>query len=309
MAHEVETPAAVATTSFGDRVADAVARKRSQLVVGLDPVPELLPVELRGDTHLGRSHTADACARFCRGLVDAVAPYAVGVKPQVAFFEALGADGVAALEAVCDYARSAGLLVIADAKRGDIGSTARAYAAAYLEPRGTAPPLADALTVNPYLGRDSVEPFLAACRREGAGVFCLVKTSNAGGGDVQDLVLSDGRRLWQQVAELVSEWGEELVGERGLSSVGAVVGATYPREVGEARRLLPRSVLLLPGIGAQGATPADVARAFTSGPASALVAVSRAVDYAYRAGGGDWRAAAGTAAARLARDVWAVSGW
>src|SRR5205807_932836 len=201
-------------------------------------------------------------ARFCRGIVDAVARYAVGVKPQLAFFEALGSDGIRALEDVCAYARSAGLLVIADGKRGDIGSTARAYASAFLEPRAALPPLADALTVNPYLGRDSIEPFLAACRRDGGGLFVLVKTSNAGGAEVQDLVLSDGRKVWQHVAELVREWGEELVGERGLSSVGAVVGATFPRVVADARRLLPQSVLMLPGIGATGAPTADVGREF-----------------------------------------------
>ena len=127
--------------------------------------------------------------------------------------------------------------------------------------------------------------------------------------EVQDLVLSDGRHVWHQVAELVAEWGEEFVGERGLSSVGAVVGATYPRAVGEARRLLPQSVLLLPGVGAQGATPADVARAFTSGPASALVSVSRDVIYAFRASGMDWRSAAAAEASRYAREVWSVSGW
>jgi orotidine-5'-phosphate decarboxylase len=309
MAQELEAVRPPATTSFADRLAEAVERKRSQLVVGLDPRPDLLPVELRGDAHLGRANAADACARFCRGLVDAVAPYVVAVKPQLAFFEALGADGAAALEDVCAYARTVGLLVVADAKRGDVGSTARAYAAAYVERRDDGPPLADAVTVNPYLGRDALEPFLLACRREHAGLFCLVKTSNAGGAEVQDLVLSDGRPLWQQVARLVHEWGEDLVGERGLSSVGAVVGATHPRAVGEARRLMPKAVLLLPGVGAQGATPADVARAFTSGPASALVTVSRSVIYAFRVDGADWRTAAGAEAARLQREVWSVSGW
>ena len=199
--------------------------------------------------------------------------------------------------------------MIADGKRGDIGSTARAYATAFLEPREDGTPLADALTVNAYLGHDSIEPFLQACRLHGAGIFCLVRTSNAGASDVQELTLSDGRRVWQHVASLVDEWGAELVGERGLSSVGAVVGATVPRAVGEARRLLPRSVLLLPGVGAQGATPADVARAFTSGPASALVTASRSVIYAYRGGEADWRAAAGAEAARLRSEVWSVSGW
>jgi orotidine-5'-phosphate decarboxylase len=309
MAQELRTEPALATTYFGDRLADAVERKRSQLVVGLDPQVDLLPVELRGDVHLGREHAAEAYGRFCRGVIDSVAPYVVAVKPQSAFFEELGADGVRALEEVCAYARQAGLLVILDAKRGDIGSTSRAYAAAFLESRGQDGPLADALTVNPYLGRDAVEPMLAACKREGAGIFCVVKTSNVGGAEVQDAILTDGKPLWQHVARLVREWGEDIVGGRGLSSVGAVIGATHPRAVGEARRLLPQSILLLPGVGAQGATPADVARAFTSGPASALVTVSRALIYAFRVDGGEWRAAAGAEAARLRGEVWNVSGW
>jgi orotidine-5'-phosphate decarboxylase len=285
---------------FADRLAAAVDRKRTQVVVGLDPRPDLFPLEVRDDV-----------PRFCRGIIDAVAPHAVAVKPQLAFFEALGVEGIAALEELCGYARAAGLLVILDGKRGDIGSTARAYASAYLEPRKDGGlTLGDALTVNPYLGPDSVDPYLAACRRHGTGVFCVVKTSNPGAADVQDLALSDGRPVWQHVARLVGEWGADLIGERGLSSVGAVIGATHPRAVGEARRLLPQSLLLLPGVGAQGASPADVARAFTSGPASALVNVSRSVMYAYRQGDqADWRAAAGAAAARVKSEVWAASGW
>jgi orotidine-5'-phosphate decarboxylase len=286
--------AVAATLTFADRLAAEVERKRSQLCVGLDPRRELLPVELRGDV-----------ARFCCGLVDAVAPHAVAVKPQLAFFEALGSEGLAAFEQVSEYARRAGLLVIADGKRGDIGSTARAYAEAYLE---GSPPRADALTVNPWLGRESVEPYLAAARREGAGVFVIVKTSNFGA-DVQDVALRDGRPMWQHVAESVAEWGSELVGEVGLSSVGAVVGATHPREVGEARRLMPQAILLLPGVGAQGASVGELARAFQSGPASALVNASRSVDYAFREHGGDFRQAAGAEAARLRREIWAASGW
>ncbi len=214
------------TTSFADRLGEAVTRKRSQLVVGLDPRLDLLPMELRGESVLGRPSAAAAIVRFCNGIVDAVGPYVVAVKPQSAFFEALGSDGIRALEEVCDYARASRLLVLLDTKRGDVGSTSRAYAAAYLEPRNGSPPLADAMTASPYLGLDSVEPFLAACRRYGAGVFFLVRTSNAGAADVQDAVLSDGRPLWHLVAELVHEWGQPLVGESGMSSVGAVVGAT-----------------------------------------------------------------------------------
>jgi len=285
---------AVATLTFGDRLAEEVERKRSQLVVGLDPLPDLIPVEVRDDV-----------ARFCCGIVDAVAPHAVAVKPQLAFFEALGAEGMAAFAETCVYARRAGLLVIADGKRGDIGSTARAYAAAYLDGEE---PLADALTVNPYLGRESIEPYLAAARRYGTGIFCIVKTSNSAG-DVQDVKLSDGRLMWQHVAQLVAEWGEDLVGEHGLSSVGAVVGATHPRAVSEARKLMPQAIMLLPGVGAQGAKPGDLARAFTSGPASALVNASRSINYAFRGSGDDFRAAAGAEAARLKSEIWSVSGW
>ena len=280
--------------SFADRLAAEVERKRSQLVVGLDPRPDLLPVELRGDV-----------ARFCCGIIDAVGPHVVAVKPQLAFFEALGPAGMGAFDEVCRYARHAGVLVIADGKRGDIGSTARAYADAYL---AGSPPRADALTVNPWLGRESMEPYLASVRRYGAGVFVLVKTSNAGA-DVQDVTLSDGRTMWQHVAQLVNEWGEDLVGEVGLSSVCAVVGATHPRAVAEARRLMPQTIMLLPGVGAQGASVAELTRAFTSGPASALVNASRTVIYAFRSGEADYRSAAGAEAARLREEIWTAAGW
>ena len=282
---------AVAVQTFADRLAAEVERKQSQLVVGLDPRLDLLPVELRGDV-----------ARFCCGLVDAVAPHTVAVKPQLAFFEALGPTGLAVFDEVCTYARRAGLLVIADGKRGDIGSTARAYADAYLEGDE---PRADALTVNAYLGRESVEPFIAAARRSGTGIFVLVKTSNAGG-DVQDLQLTDGRPLWHHVAALVAEWGEEVVGEVGLSSVGAVVGATHPRAVADARRLMPQAILLLPGIGAQGGRPDVLHAATATHPAGGLIAPSRSVIYAWRDRGGDWRQGIRTAASELRRAVLAV---
>ena len=230
-------PAPAAATPFADRLAAVVQERRSQLVVGLDPRLELLPLELSGEAQMDRAAAAEAFTRFCRGLIDAVCPYVVGVKPQAACFEALGADGMRALEEICEYATTAGLLVVLDGKRGDIGHTARAYAAAYLEPRNGSPPLADALTVSTYLGRDSLEPFVTSCRRSGGGLFCLVKTSNPGGTDVQDLQLTDGNPVWQHVAKLVAELGEDVVGECGLSSIGAVVGATYPRAVSEARRL------------------------------------------------------------------------
>ncbi|MGH2977946.1 MAG: orotidine-5'-phosphate decarboxylase [Gaiellaceae bacterium] len=269
---------------FGDRLAAAVERKGEPLCVGLDPDPALMPEGL-------------GIVEFCSGIVDAVAGFAVAVKPQAAFFEAQGADGWAALIEVCGYARDAGLLVIADAKRGDVPSTARAYVAAFA-------PIADAVTVNPYLGHDSLEPFFA---REGLGVFVLVKTSNPSSVDLQDLPLADGRPVWQHVAGLVDGWGADLVGASGFSSVGAVVGATFPQEVAEARQLMPRSVLLLPGVGAQGARAEDLAEAFSVGPAGALVSASRSVLYADQGAG--WQEAAAAEAERLAdelRDVAAV---
>ena len=236
-------------------------------------------------------------------------PYVVAVKPQAAFFEALGSDGIRALEDVCAYARGTGLLVLLDAKRNDIGSTARAYSAAYLEPNEDGDPLADAMTATPYLGLDSLEPFLAACRRHGSGVFLLVRTSNAGAADVQDAILSDGRPLWQHLATLVHEWGR-AAGRRGRT----LLGRRRRRRDLPARRVggapaMPQTPILLPGVGAQGATPADVARAFTSGPASALVTVSRSVIYAFKGTDDDWRAAAAAEAERLSSQVWSASGW
>ena len=267
---------------FADRLAAAVERKGTPLCIGLDPDPAFMPDGL-------------GVAEFCRGIVDAVADIAVAVKPQSAFFEAQGREGWAALAEVCDYAREADLLVIADAKRGDVPSTARAYAAAFA-------PLADAVTVNPYLGYDSIEPFLA---HEGLGVLVVLKTSNPGSADLQDWPLEDGRPFWQHVADLVDRWGERLVGESGLSSVGAVVGATHPELLETARSLLPRAVLLLPGVGAQGGRLENLAPAFTAGAASALPSASRSVLYADRGAG--WQEAAAVEARRLADELRAVA--
>ncbi len=268
---------------FADRLAAAVEHKGVPLCVGLDPDPALMP-------------SGVGVAEFCRGIVDAVAEHAVAVKPQSAFFEAQGSTGWAALVEVCEYARDAGLIVIADAKRGDVPSTDRAYAAAFA-------PLADAVTVNPYLGYDSLEPFFA---HEGLGVLAILKTSNPGSADIQDLVLADGRPLWQHIAGLLDSWGEDLVGARGLSRLGAVVGATHPEVLETVRNLMPQAVLLLPGVGAQGGRPEDLAAAFAPGPGSALVSASRSVIYA-REGGATWQEAAAAEAARLAGELRAVA--
>jgi orotidine-5'-phosphate decarboxylase len=272
----------VSTAHFADRLAAAVERKGAPLCIGIDPDPALIPEGV-------------GVVEFCRGIVDAVADVAVAVKPQAAFFEAQGAAGWAALVEICGYAREAGLLVVADAKRGDVPSTALAYAAAFA-------PLADAVTVNPYLGHDSLEPFFA---HDGLGVLPILKTSNRGSEDLQDRPLADGRPFWQHVASLIDRWGADYVGASGLSSVGAVVGATHPDVLETARSLMPRAVLLLPGVGAQGGRPEQLGAAFAAGPASALVSASRSVIYADR--GADWQDAAAAEAARLADELRSVA--
>ena len=200
--------------------------------------------------------------------------------------------------------------MIADAKRGDIGSTARAYAAAYLEPPNGRAPLADALTVNPYLGRDSIDPFLAACRRDGAGIFCVVKTSNAGGAEVQDLVLSDGRHVWHQVAELVAEWGADLVGEHGLSSRRRGRSARRIRAPSARRGGCCRArSCCCPAWGRRARHRRTSPARSRAGPPARSSNVSRDVIYAFRVSGMDWRSAAAAEASKYAREVWAVSGW
>jgi orotidine-5'-phosphate decarboxylase len=283
-------------SSFRERLERLAAERRSVLCVGLDPRPELFPDEVFRGVRDGPAGLARAMERFCTGIVDAVAEHAVAVKPQLAFFEQVGQHGLAAAERVSDHARERGLLVIADGKRGDIGSTAEAYAAAYLVPRRQSPPLADALTVNPYLGADSLQPFADACRAAGGLMFVLVRTSNPGGADIQELELADGSRVWEHVARIVAS----------LAPVaGAVVGATHPGAVARARELMPEATFLLPGIGAQGGDVGALGPAFAPGPAGGLVSASRSVLHASRENG-RWQAAAAAEAARLREASWAV---
>jgi orotidine-5'-phosphate decarboxylase len=247
---------------FGERLAAAVAARRSQVVLGLDPDPSRVP------------GGASAAERFCRQVIDAAAPFCVAAKPQLACFERFGADGWKAFEAVASAASDAGLLVIADAKRGDIDASARAYADAFLrEP-------IDALTVNPMLGGDAVGPFLDAAIAGGRGLFVLVRTSNPGAADLQDLDLADGRLWHEAVADLVAVWGASTVGPAGLSSVGAVVGATVPERLAAVRERMPAQPFLLPGVGAQGGRPEHLGPAFGGHQAGALVSASRSIIYA-----------------------------
>jgi orotidine-5'-phosphate decarboxylase len=238
----------------------------------------------------------------CRAVIDAAGSACVAVKPQVACFERLGAPGWQALQATAEHARAAGLLVVADAKRGDIDVSAQRYAEAFLAEGGLE---ADALTVNPYLGADSLEPFVAAARAAGAGLFVLVRTSNPGAADLQDLELAAGGRVWERAAQLVAQLGKAA--ESGLSEVGAVVGATAPEHLARARELMPHAVFLLPGIGAQGGRVEDLAPAFAPGRAGGLVTSSRSIVFAYERHGGEPADAARAEAERLRAAAWALA--
>jgi orotidine-5'-phosphate decarboxylase len=289
-----------------------VAERESQIVLGLDPDPGALwPVSERAGSVYGTPAEAAAAAVLghCYALIDAVAPACVAVKAQLARFEALGAAGWAALAAVAEHARGLGLLVIADGKRGDIDVTARAYASALIggldSPFGHIAGLgADLVTVNPLMGTDALEPFGSAAREAGGGVLVLVRTSNPGAADVQDLILEDSGTVWERVAALVHELGSPGVGEAGLSDVGAVLGATAPGHLGRARELMPNASFLLPGVGAQGGRVEDLAAAFAPGRAGGLVSASRSIADAHRTVGGEPAAAARAEAERLREAAW-----
>ncbi len=295
-------------THFVDRLLEAVERKRSHVVLGLDPDYPLLPPEVRHkhealDYEDDLEMRAAAYREFIFRLLCDLTDEAVAVKPQLAFYEALGSRGYALYEEVVATASSLGYLVIADAKRGDIGSSAEAYAAAHLDVAG-----ADAITVNPWFGTDGLEPFLARARTQGKGLFVLVKTSNPSSTEIQDEVLSSGRRVYEHVAGLLSGWAVGTEGTRGYASVGAVVGATHPAQAAELRAALPGIPFLIPGYGAQGASAADLAHAFDGAGTGSVVNSSRAILYAYRSGPGDWAAAAKAEAAAMRAALWRAAG-
>lgn len=270
------------TAPFADRLAALVEERRSQVCLGLDPDPSKLT---RGGTEASAAsvaeHAAGAVAAHCRSLIERAGPACVAVKPQLACFERLGAPGWAALAEACAAAQEAGLLVVADGKRGDVPVTAAAYAQALVgetpTPWGPVAGLgADAFTANPLLGADALEPLVAAAQDAGAGVFALVRTSNPGAADIQDQP-SPEQPLHERLAALVDGLSERLLGDGGLSGMGAVVGATEPEHIARLRSLMPRSIFLIPGVGAQGGRPELLGAAFTPGPGSALVAASRGI--------------------------------
>jgi orotidine-5'-phosphate decarboxylase len=277
--------------------------------LGLDPDPARLWPQAEAAAPADGSpaeRAAVAVAAHCMAAIDAAGRACVAVKPQLACFERLGAAGWRALQSVVVHAQDQGLLVLADAKRGDIDVSAAAYAQALAgetpTPFGAVPGLgADAYTASPYMGVDS----LRAVRAAGAGVFVLVRTSNPGAMDVQDLATEGGERVWERVARLVDGLGE-LGPQSGLKDVGAVVGATAPEHLARARELMPRTPFLLPGIGAQGGRVENLAPAFAAGPAGGLVTASRGIVQAYEQDGGAPADAARREAERLRALAWSL---
>jgi orotidine-5'-phosphate decarboxylase len=281
---------------YADRLEAAARSKSSCLCVGLDPRLDKIPADVRA---AAEGDAAKALLRFSLEVLDVVAPHAACVKPNVAFFEAYGVAGMSAYAGVVRGARARGLLVIGDVKRGDLAATAEAYASAHLAAGSDFE--VDAVTLAPYMGADSLTPFVAAAAAVGKGVYVLVRTSNAGARDFQDLD-TGGAPLYRRAADVVRTLGEPHRGASGLSCVGAVVGATWPEEARALRAALPTTPFLVPGYGAQGATAADVAAAFLPGGRGAVVNASRSITFpAIKDASTPWRSAV-EAAARAAKE-------
>ena len=279
---------------FADRLIEAVKKKGNAICVGLDPRLNQIPSHikekaLKGDKTPTKA-AADAILEFNKGIIDAVADVAPVCKPQIAFYEIFGHDGVWAYQETLKYAKEKGLVTIADAKRNDIGSTAAAYAQSFLgeveifegENEVVMPMFdADSITVNAYLGWDGIKPFVEEGDKYGKGLFALVKTSNPSSGDLQDLEMSGGKTVYEIMGALMESWGADHVGESGYSLVGAVVGATFPEQAKVLREIMPKTIFLVPGYGAQGGGAADVKPCFNHDGFGAVVNSSRGIIFAY----------------------------
>lgn len=273
-----------------DRLMEKIVETQNPTVVGLDPKLDYVPEYIKNEAFSEDGYTLKAAGkalfRFNKGIIDAICDIVPAIKPQAAYYEMYGYYGVKALAKTIEYAKSKGIYVITDGKRNDIGATMEAYTNAHLgtvnvgdrvlEPFG-----ADALTVNGYLGSDGIEPLLEACRIYDKGIFVLVKTSNKSSGELQDRLI-DGKPVYEIMGEMCEKWGETAPGAYGYTSVGAVVGATYPEQLKEMREKLPHTFFLVPGYGAQGGGAEGVAKAFDKNGRGAIVNSSRAVMCAYK---------------------------
>jgi orotidine-5'-phosphate decarboxylase len=295
-----------------DRLIERVIQCKNHTVVGLDPRLDYIPTYIRDAATAQAESFADGVAKsffaYNKELIDSIYDIVPAVKPQIAFYEQYGIEGVKCFKQTCDYAASKGLLVIGDVKRGDIGTTAEAYSEAYLGNKEYSINT-DFVTVNPYLGSDSLEPFIKHCNENEKGIFVLVKTSNKSSGELQDLVCNN-KTIYEHVANLVVKLGSPYLGSHGYNFVGAVVGATYKEEAARLRKIMMNTYFLVPGYGAQGGTAEDVVACFNQDGLGAIVNSSRGIiaahkskEYNEKYGEKDFAAAAREAAIKMRDDI------
>ena len=270
-----------------DILIDKIKETNNPTVMGLDPRYDMLPECIKNKYGKDVKSVCEGILEYNKALIDSVYDIVPAVKPQIAFYEMFGIEGMKCFKETCRYAKEKGMIVIADIKRGDIGTTAQGYSNAYLGETLVGEEYQsfydiDWVTVNPYLGIDGIKPFIEDCKKYNKGMFILVKTSNKSSGELQDLKLEDGKTVYEKVAELVNSWGEELIGEYGYSSVSAVVGATYPVQLENLRKIMPASYFLIPGYGAQGGKAEDIALGFDENGLGGIVNASRSLMCAYK---------------------------
>ena len=270
-----------------DRLIDKIKEMNNPTVIGLDPRYDMLPECIKNKYGTDLKDVCKAILEYNYKLIDSVYNIIPAVKPQIAFYEMFGTDGIEVFSQTCKYAKSKGMIVIADMKRGDIGTTAQGYSNAAIgkTPVGEKSYSifdVDFVTVNPYLGTDGIKPFVEDCKKYNKGIFVLVKTSNKSSGELQDLRLENGKTIYEIVAELVNEWGKDLIGEYGYSSISSVVGATYPKQLEELRKIMPASYFLIPGYGAQGGKAEDIALGFDEKGLGGIVNASRSLMCAWK---------------------------
>ena len=269
-----------------DLLIDKIKSTNNPTVMGLDPRYEMIPEVVRKKYGTDFKSVCEAILEYNKTLIDSVADIIPAIKPQIAFYEMFGVDGIECFKKTCEYAKEKGMIIIADVKRGDIGSTAAGYSNAYIGKTSLGDEEKalydiDFVTVNPYLGIDGVKPFIDDMKKYNKGIFVLVKTSNPSSGELQDLMLEEGITVYEKVAGLVNEWGKDMIGEYGYSAMGAVVGATYPEQLKELRTKMPNTYFLIPGYGAQGGKAEDIALGFKDS-IGGIVNASRSLMCAYK---------------------------
>ena len=303
-----------------DRLIENIIEKQNPTVAGLDPKLDYVPASIKDACFAQYGKTLEGAAAallaFNKAIIDQICDIVPAIKPQAAYYEMYGWQGVRALAETIAYAQQKGMFVMTDGKRNDIGTTMEAYATAHLGTTDVAGEAidafgADALTVNGYLGTDGIRPLVKICQEKDKGIFVLVKTSNPSSGELQDLKLTNGASVYEQMGRMCEQWGEALPGKYGYSGVGAVVGATYPEQLKEMREKAPHTFFLVPGYGAQGGGAQDAKNAFDKNGLGAIINSSRGIMCAWKKQGlteDDFAVAARNEALRMKADILSVIG-